>query len=1224
MTVLNSNDPSIRLAPADESTVEVLAREAGLSPIVARILVARGVSTAADAEHFLSPSLERDWAEATSVAGMTDAAEAVASAVRSGKRIAVFGDFDLDGVSAAAVAARGLIAMGADAFAFVPHRFREGYGLSAAAIERLVQSAPEFVVTVDCGISGAAEVAMLLERGIGVAITDHHEPGEAVPVGVPVADPKLGDGRSCDLAGAGVALKLVQAVGERLGHPDVWRDLADIAMLGTIADVVPLLGENRALVTHGLALAREGRRPGISALCAVAGVSVEELTSERVAFALAPRLNAAGRMADPAISLELLMTDDPLCAEQLATALDEHNKMRQEVERDLTDAAQAQADRLFHEGDRALVLGGEGWHEGVKGIVASRMASLYGVPAFLFSIEDGVASGSGRSVGDVDLFGVLEGVSDLLLRFGGHRAAVGLALPADDLDTFRDRVSQVLSELPAEAFTTTVPADAEVDLEQVSVELGAELAMLEPFGHANRSPLLVARRVFMNGRRRVGRGNEHLKFDAFDGAVSVPAISFRCPGIEDLAERQDAVDVAFELTIDEWRDRKRAQMMVRRIFARDESADAPAAELVEELFARADEILAREEYAGIEEAPSFYTKLAGVTFEGRQSVLEQLMPGSPLRIERQPENPFDANAVALLDPRGEQVGFLNRRLAAVLAPVLDAGVPYDVEVSDVTGGGEGQSLGVNVLLTRRDLTIDPEELTALRAEKRASLAALPAAELDAALTKIFIGDRRLHSAQAEALEHLAAGRSTLVVMATGRGKSLIFHMHAARTALKQGRASVFVYPLRALVNDQAYHLTEAFAEVGLSVRVLNGESSLAERDSAFQALREGELDVALTTPEFLDLYAPRFAQTQRVGFVVVDEAHHVGLARAGNRPSYAKLGEALQVLGAPDVLAVTATASTQTAEVIKSTLGISSVVLDPTVRENLLIEDHRGAKDKDALLFKLIAQGGKTVVYVNSRDKSVELARKVRKQLRTIAGRVAFYNAGMGRSQRQAVERAFRDGDLDVVFATSAFGEGVNIPDVRHVVLYHMPFNAIEFNQMCGRGGRDGAVSRIHVVFGERDARLNELILGSAAPTRDEMAAVYRALKSITPGEDGSLEATNAEICELARPLFVPAKAPEGEKRPAGQFQLNERGVSTTISILREVELVQSDGIGSYRRLTLLPAQGKVDLEASVRYAEGLEEITEFGEFREWVLGARPEELLARFNRPILPEHGDA
>lgn len=1190
----------------DDAAADRLAREAGVSPVLARILLGRGLTSRLAVERFLHPDLDREWHDPDVIPGMRSAAERVARAVRVRERVAVFGDFDLDGVSAAALTERGLRALGADVTAVVPHRFEEGYGLTFASLERLRASGAELVVTVDCGISAAAEVEQLLAWGIDVVVTDHHEPGKAVPAGVPVTDPKLDPAcPSRDLAGAGVALKLVHAVGRVLGQADAWRELTGIAALGTVGDIVPLVGENRALVADGLERIRRAPGPGIASLVALTSASLSTLTTETVAYQLAPRLNAAGRMADPSIALELLTTTDSLRAESLARELDALNRERQRVECDLERAAAARVEREYVEGDRVVVLSSEGWHEGVKGIVASRLVRRLGVPVFLFSVEGDEARGSGRTVGSVDIYAAVTSASEILTRFGGHEGAVGITIETSRVEEFRRRMHRYLGQLPPEAFATGQRIDAEIELGHVGLDLAAEVATLEPFGSGNPRPLFSTSGVFMSGRERVGVDSSHLRFDAYNGADSVRAIAFRCPDIDRLALCDAPVDLAFEVRADEWRGRRRVQLRVLDVAVHEHDGYSPAAELIDDLFARADEIIAREEYRGIEDAESFHTKLAGVTFDDRQAVVARLVPGTPLRVVREPENPHDPNAIALHDAHGLQVGYFNRRLAGVLAPVLDAGVEYDVEVSNVTGADRGGALGVNVLVVRR---LDANGVAERddNAGRREALASLDPGALDDELVRAFIGEGTLHDAQRRALEALDEDDRCLVVMATGRGKSLIFHLHAARVAARDGCASVLVFPLRALVADQAFHLEEAMMRIGVVVRTLTGESSPGAREETFAGLREGTVDVVLTTPEFLTFHTERFVAAKRVRFLVVDEAHHVATARAGHRPAYARLGEAAAALGGPTVLAVTATAGDGVADAIVSTLGITSVITDPTVRENLVVEDRRGVADKDAYLAALAARGEKAIVYVNSREQSVRLARMLRKKVPAIAMRVAFYNGGLTRSVRHAVERAFRAGDVGIVVATSAFGEGVNIPDVRHVVLYHLPFNEIEFNQMCGRCGRDGAVARVHLLFGHRDGKMNELILGSVAPTRDDLAAVYRALRELgSAGADG-FEATNTEIAERACALSKGST-------------LNERGVSTGIGIFRELGLVEAEGHGAFRRLRMTEATSKVDLAASVRYAEGLEELSEFEEFRSWVLSATPDELLARFNRPILP-----
>ncbi|MDO8915880.1 MAG: single-stranded-DNA-specific exonuclease RecJ, partial [Coriobacteriia bacterium] len=1170
------------------------------------ILLGRGITDPTQVRRFLHPDLATDWRAPSSIPGMVDAASVVAAAIGEGMRIAVFGDFDADGITATALLTLGLRALGAEVAPLLPHRLNDGYGLGPSSVARLIEDAPGLVVTVDCGIASAREVAELQRAGIGVVVTDHHEPADDVPTGVPVADPKLPGAPFPGLAGAGVALKLLQAVGEARGRSDLWLDYTDIAAIGTVADVVPLLDENRALVAHGVARMLRDPRPGIAALARVAGIGAGALDAERIAFGLAPRINAAGRMADPSDALELLLAQDAAVADEVALRLDEYNRARQSVEAELLAIALDQASVVLRPGDRALVLAGEGWHEGVKGIVAGRMAVRFGVPTLLFAVKDGVAHGSGRSSGRVDLHAAVASCAHLVTRFGGHAAAVGVTLPVEDLPAFTDHLKEALATLPSDAFEPVLALDAEIPLAGITREMVAEFAALAPFGHDNPRPLVATRGVFMNGRRRVGADGCHLKFEAYDGLTSIPAIAFRCPEVGRAAGTESAVDLAFHVEVDEWHGRDRLQLQVRDLVVHDVPLDSPAAELVDGLFADADRILARGDYEGIADAESFHTKLAGVTFEGRQDVVARLTAGAPLRLQREPENPYDTCACAVFDPLGDQVGFLNRRLAAVLAPAIDEGAVYDVSVSEVTGGENGESLGVNVLVVKRvsEDGIASED----RSARRAELAALPLEALDAELVRHLIGERKLHSAQARSLAHLGGGRSCLTVMATGRGKSLIFHVHAARIALTQHRASVFVYPLRALVADQAFHVTESFARLGLSVGVITGETALATRDEVFASLGDGLIDVLMTTPEFLQRHADRFAGTGRVGFVVIDEAHHVGLARAGHRPAYSRLEDVLETLGRPTVFACTATAGDDVAGVIRSTLGIEETVLDPSVRDNLSVADRRGSGDKVVQLAALAARGDKTIVYVNSREQSIRLASKIREASAAMQHRTAFYNGGMARPARHAVERAFREGAITAVVATSAFGEGVNIPDVRHVVLFHVPFNRVEFNQMCGRCGRDGAPATVHLLFGERDARLNELIIESTAPDADDLRALYAVVRDRSAASgDGWVEATNADLAEDVR-----------LRRP--KTRLSDKGVSTGVGVFRELGLVTGEGLGGYRRLRLEPApEAKVDLASSVRYGEGLEEARDFSEFRTWVITSPADDLLHAFNRPILP-----
>ena len=1237
MNEANGGKRSIQAPHVDEATVSDISRACGLRPLTARLLVARGHTTPAAVQRFLTPSLQRDWLPPEGIPGLQQVADCVQAAIQAGTRILVFGDFDVDGITATAISVRGLRALGADVAGLIPHRYEEGYALSEAAVQRgMRQFSPGLVMTVDCGISCGQEVQRMLQQGLAVAITDHHEPGEHVPQDVPVADPKLEEGNpSHELCGAGVALKLICLLGQRLGQPQLWRQFTDFAALGTVADLMELAGENRALVADGIARINADPRPCLAALLATCNVAPGGIDSTKLSYSLIPRINAAGRMGDATVALDLLLSDEVEQAQALAAQLDAINTQRREAEAQLTQQVNETLEAQFAD-EPVIVVGGKGWHEGVKGIVASRIARTYKRPAIVFGIdEQGVARGSGRTFGGVNLFELAGSASELYQRYGGHSAAIGITLPADALPELRSRLGEELSRLALQQPAQGVAVDALVGLDECTVEGFEELELLQPFGAGNRLPLLAAENVFLERRGTVGKQGNHFRYEATDGASRVAGIFFGPQGLEGLVACEGSCDVVFEPSVDEWQGRKTAKLMTRDIIVHD-AAPEPLSEVqahVEELFAHEAEIVDTGEYAGITQAARFNTKVVGVTFENRQELLAGLEAGVELELVRHPENEMDENAIGVHLPGGAQLGFLNRHLAKRLAPVMDAGTFYDAAVTAVTGGpGEGQvreagplgvrdpgvtsrSYGVNIVVRRPDLERAEEQLQQQGAQElgrlRGQWASVPAGELDECLREALIGEHELHAAQAETLANLAAGLSTLTVMATGRGKSLIFHLHAARTALRQHRASIFVYPLRALVADQAYHLQATFSRFGLEVRVLTGETAAEERARIYEGLAQGSIDIILTTPEFLCIHAQKFQATGRIGFVVVDEAHHIGLAKAGNRPAYAELSQALATLGHPLVLAVTATAGDEEARLICQALGIQRLVLDATVRENLHIDDRRDLRDRDHYIASLIAAGGKCIVYVNSREQSMGITRSLRRLLPELGPRISFYNAGLSKPDRKRIEAAFRSGELVAIVSTSAFGEGIDIPDVRHVVLYHLPFSSIEFNQMAGRVGRDGQESQVHLLYSYGDARINQSILASGAPVREAMVALYRTLCAAQQAADGQGEEgfaiTNSELASQAQRLL------------AHGVRIDEGGVSCGIAVFRELGFLETSGRGVARRIRMVPGPERMQLSASVRYREGLGQIENFEAFRQWALSAPAEELLARFNRPILP-----
>ncbi len=609
---------------------------------------------------------------------------------------------------------------------------------------------------------------------------------------------------------------------------------------------------------------------------------------------------------------------------------------------------------------------------------------------------------------------------------------------------------------------------------------------------------------------------------------------------------------------------------------------------------------AKDRYATIGGASQFHSKIVGVSFEGRQDTIAGLRVGSELTLQRQPENQFDPNALAVYYGT-LPLGFVRKEIAKHLAPLIDDGARYRARVESLTGGGE-KNRGVNIYMWRdAEASLRSSGPSPFEARARSALA--PQGD---DIRKLLIGDAPLHVAQQQALERIEAGRNTLVVLGTGRGKSFCFQYPAAVRALAGGAKTLVIYPLRALANDQYEALIRKFDPLGLRIYRANGSISHDEREELFAALREGAWDIVLATPEFLEFHRETFTGASVPAFVVVDEAHHLYESR--HRAAYGRLGATIAGLGAPQVLALTATANDEAFAHIVRELRVDAWVIDPTVRENLHVVDARETKDRLEYLLDLVrdpstssGQAGKAIVYCNSRTETTKLAQKLRKKL---GDAVMFYHAGMPSPERAEVERFFREGELRVIVATSAFGEGIDLPDVRHVVLYHLNFDFTEFNQQAGRAGRDGAPAQIHLLFGHNDRTINEFIIDREAPTLGVLRAVYRGVRGLA--RDGIVRMNYTDI---ARTLELD--------------KVSDRTVSRALHIFDDEGLVEigEDDEGRYVRFRSV--DGKVDLERNERFAEGEAERESFKRFCELVLSARAEDLERIINRPIYPQRAE-
>lgn len=560
--------------PADE-LVGALAQGLGVSAALAALLAQRGLTTPELARRFLRPSLD-ELADPLRLAGMPEAVDAIVRAVRAGRGILVHGDYDVDGQCATALLTRALRVAGAVIHPFVPHRLRDGYDLGPSGIGYAKSVGASLILTCDCGITALEAVAAARAGGLEVVVTDHHLPGPVLPRATAVVDPQREDDASGlrNLCGTGIAFKLVQALVPALGLPanSPYHFLGLVA-LATVADIVPLTGENRALVRHGLRLLPESRWPGIRALIRESGLEGREIRAGQVGFVLAPRLNAAGRIGDATDGLRLLLTDDEAEATRLARQLETMNTERQTLDQRILEEAIEQVERERDpDTDAALVLASDRWHAGVVGIVASRVVERFGRPALLIALDGDLGRGSGRSISRFDLHAALHRCGDVLERFGGHQMAAGLTIRRDRLDEFRERFTAVAREsLGAGDLGPEQRVDLVLGLGEVNAELEQLCRQLEPCGMGNPGPVFGARRVRLDGARRVG--NNHLKatLAAPDGRLS--AIGF---GWADRAPKAESLDVAFRLEQNEWQGATTLQARIVALSAHDPSDVAPA------------------------------------------------------------------------------------------------------------------------------------------------------------------------------------------------------------------------------------------------------------------------------------------------------------------------------------------------------------------------------------------------------------------------------------------------------------------------------------------------------------------------------------------------------------------------------------------------------------------------------------------------------------------------
>lgn len=557
-----------RLVNPDDDQVRRFSAETKLDQFLCRLLLARGIDSPGAAKRFLSASLS-EIHDPFTLKDMDIAVTRLARALYDNERVCVYGDYDVDGVTSVAALTDFLTTVGCDCFYHIPNRFDDGYGLHASAITEAAERGARLIITADCGITSCDEADLCSSLGIDLIVTDHHTPGPRIPAACAVINPLRDD---CpfpfkSLAGVGVIFNLLLALRKRLRdngffetreEPNL-REYLDLVALGTIADIVPLVDENRLFVNHGLRELSSSSRVGIAALKAVAGVA-GQVDAGAVGFRLAPRINAAGRLDDATLGVELLLTSDPRRAAEISAVLNATNEDRQQLEKTILD------DVLRRIGDepslhhrKTIVLASASWHSGVIGIVASRVVEIYHRPTILISLQDGEGKGSGRSIPGFHLYDALRACAGSLLRFGGHKYAAGLTIEGETLAEFVEHFDAVAQEaLTADDLLPELRIDAELEPEEVTLAAAELVAALEPFGMGNSRPVFVLRGI--NPVQTTILKERHLKVRFQTRGYSFDAIGFGMAGSLPLA---DTIDLAFTLGINSWNGRRTLQLRIK-------------------------------------------------------------------------------------------------------------------------------------------------------------------------------------------------------------------------------------------------------------------------------------------------------------------------------------------------------------------------------------------------------------------------------------------------------------------------------------------------------------------------------------------------------------------------------------------------------------------------------------------------------------------------------------
>lgn len=560
-----------KVIDCDEVAAKRLHEQTGTAPVICRLLVNRGVKSVSDLDRFMNPSLSQ-MHDPYLLADMEEGVERIADAIASGEKICIHGDYDVDGVTSTALLVRTLRALKANVDYLLPHRQRDGYDIKPFAIDAAAKKGCSLVVSCDCGINAVTTALRAKELGIDLIITDHHDPGDELPDATAVINPKRHDSQYpfTGLAGVGVALKLAQGLVRLLGHDEqaFISRFVDLAALGTVADVVPLLDENRAIVKCGMDTMASSKKIGLKTMIRTTGLEGKQMTAHYLAFVLGPRINAVGRMDDACTALQLLLTKDEKEANTLVLDMERHNSNRKIEQEKILAQTNADLENRDIDSSRVLVLSSDGWNPGVIGIVAGKICETHYRPTILIARDEasGVGVGSARSIDAFHMRDALARCSDLFTHFGGHALAAGFTIPLENIPSFEEQISaQAFETISDDAMVPHIDIDAQLAPEDIDRNLADMLASMEPFGEGNREPVFMTTNLKVLQKQRVGDGS-HLKLKVQGkNGPALDCIAFRMGELCDRLELGGSIDMCYHVKLNKFNGTASVQMVCKAI-----------------------------------------------------------------------------------------------------------------------------------------------------------------------------------------------------------------------------------------------------------------------------------------------------------------------------------------------------------------------------------------------------------------------------------------------------------------------------------------------------------------------------------------------------------------------------------------------------------------------------------------------------------------------------------